>query len=884
MKSKIPSELLYPLPQPFDLLEYKQRQAEFNAWSNKQFNLISVRKLVQARATFADFVCLNIWQHCELHEERDLSLLAVGGYGRGELHPESDIDLLVLSQNNLRHESSEKISQFLTILWDLKYDVGHSVRSIEESMEMAGKDITIATNLMERRLICGNKINFDQLELQLTESDFMTSKEFYLAKRDEQEKRHKRYFSTSYNLEPNLKANPGCLRDLQTISWVAKKHFNTQSITDLVKEKYLLQDEYQEMLECQDFLWQMRFALHVVAQRNENRLLFDYQPQVAETMGFGKDGKAAIERMMKRFFRVARRVIELNNMLLQRFNSAILGTHEEVVPIDDDFALHGSSLLIRHNDAFFYRANIIKMFIHIADHPEVKTLHSDTIRLLRRVRRRLMGDLHDLEKCRSMFMTFLRHPNALGHAFTLMLKHSVLAYYMPNWRHIVGQMQFDLFHAYTVDEHTHRLLKNINRYSKPQNKDEFPRCTQIYKRLDKPELLTLAGLFHDIGKGRGGDHSKLGAIDAANFGTLHGLPKSDTKLICWLVENHLLMSITAQKNDIYDPTVIAEFAKKVKDETRLDNLYCLTVADVRATNTNLWNEWKNTLLGDLYLATQRALRHGLENAKDMRDTAKSNKEQALAILMDKAFETSNDNDASDLPPIDVERLNQIWKQFRTLYFSRHSPQQLAWHTEHLLKHKNRTKKPLVWLSDQSVRGGTQVFVYAKDQAGIFANIVSVFHNKNVNVVDAHIMNTKDGYLIDTFIVLDQDNTVIDSAQRRADIKHTIEQVLTGKIQIVPTQKRVPRQIKQFSLPVRVRFMDAKSNKRDMMELTALDTPGLLAKIANVFKQNNILLYSAKISTNGEKAEDIFKISTSDRERLDEQQKQNLVAALQSEIN
>lgn len=870
MKSKIPNELLAPLPQPFELSEYKTRLEEFAHWSAKQFNLISVRKLVQARATFVDFVLLNVWQHCLLHEENDITLMAVGGFGRSELHPESDIDLLLLSSKKLSSSANEKISSFLTTLWDLKFDVGHSVRTIKECINVAAEDITIATNLMERRLICGNKLNFEVLENKLTESGFMSSKEFYLAKRDEQEQRHARYHSTSYNLEPNLKANPGCLRDLQTISWVAKKHFNTQYTAELVEHDYLLPDEFQEMLECRDYLWQMRFALHLVAGRNENRLLFDYQPQVAEKMGFGTDGKAAVERMMKRFFRVARRVTELNTMLLQRFNSAILGNESKVTIIDDDFALHGRSMLVRHNDVFFYRANIIKMFILIADHPEIETLHSDTIRLLRRVRRRLMGDLHDLEKCRSNFMEFLRHPNALGHAFTLMMRHSVLAYYMPNWRHIVGQMQFDLFHAYTVDEHTHRLLKNIHRYSLTECKDEFPICSEIYKKLDKPELLTLAGIFHDIGKGRGGDHSKLGAIDATHFARLHGLPSTDSKLISWLVDNHLLMSITTQKQDIYDPGVINEFAKKVRDENRLNNLYCLTVADVRATNTNLWNEWKNTLLADLYLATQRVLRAGLENTKDMRETAKAHKEQALALLQQKELNT--------------ERAEQIWKQFRTVYFSRHSAQQVAWHTEHLLDHKQRTKKPLVWVSDQPVRGGTQVFVYTKDRAGLFKDIVSVFHNKNVNVADAHILNTKDGYLIDTFIILDKDNGVISSEQRRLDIKHTIEQVLTGELSITHAQKRVPRQIKQFKIPVRVRFMDAKSNKRDMMELTALDKPGLLAKIAQIFFDNNVLLYSAKISTNGEKAEDIFKISTAQREKLDEQQKQNLVEALTAELS
>ncbi|MDC2888434.1 HD domain-containing protein [Psychrosphaera algicola] len=271
--------------------------------------------------------------------------------------------------------------------------------------------------------------------------------------------------------------------------------------------------------------------------------------------------------------------------------------------------------------------------------------------------------MQDLEKCRNAFMEFLRHPNSMGHAFTLMLKHSVLAYYMPNWRHIVGQMQFDLFHAYTVDEHTHRLVKNLYRFSQPQYNNEFPLCSAIFKRLDKPELLYIAGIFHDIGKGRGGDHSELGAIDATHFGDLHKLPKSDTRLVSWLVDNHLLMSVTAQKNDIYDPDVISDFAKKVKDETRLNHLYCLTVADVRATNTNLWNDWKNSLLSDLYLSTQRALRQGLENAKDMRETAKDHKEQALTLLADKG--------------IIEEQVHHIWKQFRTLYFSRHAPRNIA---------------------------------------------------------------------------------------------------------------------------------------------------------------------------------------------------------------
>mgnify|MGYP005989423031 CR=1 FL=1 len=870
MNFQIPEPFLAPLPQPFKLMEYKARMSEFSEWSKDNFNLIPVYHLVKARAEFVDFILVNVWQHAELDQEKDLALVAVGGFGRKELHPQSDIDLLLLSKKTIKKDASDKISLFLTTLWDLRFDVGHSVRTIKDTLVAGKEDIQTATNLMERRLICGNQPNFSELCNELTHKSFITSKDFYLAKRQEQEERHNRYHSTSYNLEPNLKANPGCLRDLQTISWVAKKHFNTQEVVDLVKHKYMQADEYQELEECQDYLWQMRFALHVVANRSENRLLFDYQPLVAEMMGFGNDDKAAVERMMKRFFRVARRIIELNTMLLQRFNSAILGTTRDVTIIDDDFAIHGRSLMARHDDVFFYRANLFKMFTHVAQYDEIEKLHSSTIRLVRQVRRRLMGDLHDIQKCRDAFIEFLRHPKAMGTAFSLMLRHSILSYYMPNWRHIVGQMQFDLFHAYTVDEHTHRLIQNLYRFTKEEHKDEFPLCSQIMMRIDKPELLYMAGIFHDIGKGRGGDHSELGAIDAINFGKLHKLPKSDIEIVSWLVESHLLMSITAQKSDIYDPDVIAEFARKVKNETRLKYLYCLTVADVRATNTNLWNDWKNTLMADLYLATRRALRNGLENTKSVRETANANKEQALELFEDLTTQQ--------------EQIEKIWRRFRTLYFARHAPKHIHWHTQALLDYSTSNKQPLVMLSETAVRGGTQVFVYAKDRPALLADIVTAFDAKHVNVVDAHIMDSKNGYVMDTFIVLEQDNKLINSAERRESIKETVIKVISGEEKARGGNKRIPRQIKQFTIAVNVRIIDAKNKNRNMLELTALDTPGLLAKIATVFKEQQVSLYSAKISTIGEKAEDIFEISNADGERLTEEQIENLTEALVTELS
>ena len=869
MKVTIPNALLAPFPIPYSLVNYRSRIDEFNNWNRESFHHFPVGELVKARVVFVDFVLQNLWTAFKLSDEKDLSLLAVGGYGRGELHPESDIDLLFLSEKKLPKKCEDNLSSFITTLWDLKFDIGHAVRTLKETIKIGKEDITIATNMMERRLITGNTSGFEKLEEKLNYGNFIDSKTFYLAKRDEQEKRHSQYHSTSYNLEPNLKANPGCLRDIQTISWVAKKHFNTQSVRQLVAHGYMSSEEYTELEECQDFLWQIRFALHLIAQRSENRLLFDYQPQVAELMGFGEPSKASVERMMKRFFRVARRVIELNTMLLQRFNSSILGISRDVSILNDDFEIRGTAIKARHENIFFYRENIFKMFIHIADNPVVETLHSETIHLLRNARRRLLGDLQDMEKCRSTFMAFLRHPNAMGQAFALMLKHSVLSCYLPNWRQIVGQMQFDLFHAYTVDEHTHRLIKNLHRFSQPEHSDEFPICSDIFKKIDKPEILYIAGIFHDIGKGRGGDHSELGAIDAKSFCNLHGINKSDSDLISWLVNSHLMMSMTTQKQDIYEPSVIEKFAKTVKSSRYLDHLYCLTVADVRATNTNLWNDWKATLLADLYKLTRKLLIHGMDSSETNMELAESHKQAALSLL-------SQDTATQ-------EQVQQLWKPLKTLYFSRHEPEQISWHASQLLAHKNRETTPLVLVSDQAVRGGTQVMIYAKVQKGIFDKIVNVFDVKNINIVDAYILNTKDGYLLDTFTILEQDSSMIDFSDRRLDIKQSLENILMGKSSQRRIKQLSSRQVKHFDIPVTVNYRDSASNHYDIIEINALDTHGLLAKISSVFTKLNIKLYSAKIHTLGERAEDIFTISNEQRNKLSQQQKDQLTEALKQEL-
>jgi len=859
-----------PVPGQFTLDSYKKHFSDFLDWLKHSVATQSVATLVKARASFIDQILTQLWRHYQLDLDPQLALIAVGGYGRGELHPYSDIDLLILTSSRLSKQQQDKIGQFITVLWDLRLEVGHSVRTIKETISIGREDITVATNLLEMRFLTGNQPLFDELTVDVSKDNFWPSKDFFQAKRQEQQSRHAQYHGTAYNLEPNLKANPGGLRDIQTIGWVAKKHFRTRTMRELVAHQYLTEDEYQELMEGESYLWQMRFALHIVAGRNENRILFDYQPAVAEFLGFGDDGKPSVERMMKRFFRTVQRVSELNEMLLQHFDGSILKSHSKfkILPLDDVFESQGHLIYATDKAVFARRENILRLFWHIAEQPHIQGIHSDTLRLLRQVRRRLMGDLQDYQGCRDLFLAIIRHPHGMDRAITLMHRHGILAAYLPAWRNIVGQMQFDLFHAYTVDEHTHRLLKNLHRYSEAEFANEFPLCTDIVKRLEKPELLYLAGIFHDIAKGRGGDHSELGALDAREFGKMHKLSEFDTKLIVWLVEQHLLMSVTAQRRDIHDPAVIAEFAEKVRDETRLNYLYCLTLADIRATNDNLWNDWKGSLLRELYLGTQKAFRRGLEKPMDLRDQIREHQTEALRLLQDLGIPESS--------------IQPLWSKFKADYFARYNPRLIAWHTEHILRHAY-PHKPLVLISPTAMRGGTQVFIYTADQPKLFARIVAALDSKKVSIFDAQIMTNKEGYAMDTFVVLEQNGNAVTASSRINSIKSALEQAIAKPELVLSGKIRVNKQLKAFHVPPKVTFLAGNNKHRTMLELAALDMPGLLASIGQVFAQCDINIHAAKITTIGERAEDFFMISTHEDNALSADEQANLRRVLVDQL-
>ncbi|MCE7535308.1 bifunctional uridylyltransferase/uridylyl-removing protein GlnD [Aliivibrio fischeri] len=850
-----------------NITELKQQLTLFSQYQINAFHQHkAVSDLVLERSHYFDQLLSRLWQFFKFDDIANTSLIAVGGYGRSELHPLSDIDILILTENNTNDAFCQKVGELVTLLWDLKLEVGHSVRSITECIEIGQNDLTVATNLQEARYISGNKELSHQLKLKIHSDSFWPSESFYQAKIDEQKKRHSRYHDTTYNLEPDIKSSPGGLRDIHTLSWVARRHFGATSLLEMSQAGFLTDAEYRELLECQEFLWRVRFALHIELKRYDNRLTFGHQASVAEHLGFVGEGNRGVERMMKEFYRTLRRVAELNSMLLKIFDQAILhqGEQDDAIIINNDFQRRGRLIEARKPALFQARPDtILDMFLLMANDSTIDGVAPPTMRQLRTARRRLNRFLCEIPEAKEKFLQLTQHPNALNNAFSSMHKLGVLSAYLPQWSHIVGQMQFDLFHAYTVDEHSIRLLKHINKFSDTTNRDKHPICCEIFPKIMKKELLIIAAIFHDIAKGRGGDHSELGAVDAYDFCISHGLSKPEANLVSWLVKSHLLMSVTAQRRDIYDPDVITEFAKQVRDEERLDYLVCLTVADICATNPDLWNSWKRSLIADLYNATQRALRRGLENPPDLRDRIRHNQQMASAQLRSEGF-TQWEVDA-------------LWRRFKADYFLRHTHKQIAWHASHLLRHQDK-EKSLILISKNASRGGTEIFVYSKDQPHLFATVAAELDRRSITIYDAQVMSSKDGYALDTFMVLDQNDDPIDEERQQRLIDQLYDVKLNDQATHIKT-RRPPRQLQHFNVKTRMEFLPTKTGKRTLMEFVALDTPGLLATVGATFAQLGINLHAAKITTIGERAEDLFILTSDVGGRLDDEKQAELELAL-----
>lgn len=825
---------------------------------------VLVSDLVHQRAAFVDEILQQLWQQ-HIADDCPVSLIAVGGYGRGELHPYSDVDVLILLDESISDSPPDSLSAFLTQLWDVGLEIGHSVRTIQECRQRAEDDITIATNLLEARLLCGESSLFDSLQQLTVTNKTWDTRRFFELKREEQFARHQKYNDTANNLEPNIKESPGGLRDIQVVTWVAQQHFDVKKLEGLRQKGFLANSEFETLHKAQEFLWTIRFALHHLAGRKQEKLMIDHQRELAKQLGYeDNESRLAVEQFMKDYYRCARAVAQMNSLLLQLFEETIILADEprDIKILNRRFQSHNGYLETINPGIFaYYPYALLEVFLILEQNPQLKGVRASTIRQihahLHLIDDKFRADLRN----RSLFMEIIRQPKGITHEFRRMNELDVLGAYLPEFGRIVGQMQHDLFHAYTVDEHTLFLVRNLRRFSCEEYKNEFPLCSEVFYQLPKPELLYIAGIYHDIAKGRGGDHSVLGVVDATEFCQRHSLSDYDTSLVCFLVRNHLTMSATAQKSDLDDPDVIKKFAEQVKTTDRLNYLYLLTVADIRATNNNLWNGWRDSLLRQLYHSTRQWIEHTEAQAKSTREKSYKKYQEAMQLLQAKGRQQQD--------------ISLLWQAYDLDYFLRHSVDELIWQTEQRLDHAG--EDPLIALRSHNDKQTLELFIVTHDRPGIFAAITSSLEQCQLNVLDAKINVTSEHEALNTFIVNGE-------SLQSAEIIKALRKQLANTSEIKPYCPLItPRTMKLFKTQPNIEFETNTQLNHTVMSLYTHDRPGLVSAVAQVFLACDIQLINAKINTMGDQVEDVFFITMQDDGALskseEEQLKQRLIESL-----
>tara|TARA_B110000196_G_scaffold274530_1_gene251516 strand:+ start:947 stop:3619 length:2673 start_codon:yes stop_codon:yes gene_type:complete len=831
-----------------------------------------INELVHARAWLVDQILRMAWQQYSWPEEA--ALVAVGGYGRRELHPQSDVDLLILLGNGLDASSWHRCTQeFITFIWDLGLQIGSSVRTLEDCCEQAKNDITIATSLIESHTIIGKADLREQAFDWVISEQAWGNEAFYKARIESQQERHRRTNDTEYNLEPNIKNSPGGLRDIQTIGWIGKRHFGLSNMAQLAGHNYLNKSELDTLRKSTDYLWTIRYALHLIAKRPEERLLFDHQRKLATFFGYeDNEEELAVEQFMHRYYRTAMHLAELNQTLLQLFDQGILHAHEAdlVVSINRRFELRNGRLQACYPSLFLRQPfAMMEAFVILAQHPQCQAIGAECKRLIQTYRH-LIDDKYRRDiRVNSLFMELLRSPQRMSHTLLEMQRQGVLGDYLPAFNRIVGRMQHDMYHIYTVDAHCMKVVKKMRELLLPKERERFPVASRLVHQLPKIELLYIAGFFHDIGKGSGRDHSVVGAEEVRHFCKQHQLGKWDTELVSWLVRHHLLMSMTAQKRDISNPDIIHEFATKMGDQLHLDYLYVLTVSDINATNPALWNNWRASLLRQLYTATNRVLRLGLDVPVNHQGLIEQSQTDARKLLQAQRFN-----------PASVMRL---WKNLGDDYFIRENAKTIAWHTRTILNHQ--IEGPLVAISETSFsafEGGTQIFVYTQDKANLFAVLCAILGQLNLDIQDARIITTEDGHSMDTFIVLDSHgNTINETPTLLAQLQERLTQALLYPNDFAYiVQQRQPRAHKLFNQPSSVSLTNPEGRSWTRLELFSADRPGLLAQVGLVFMRLGISLQKAKIQSIGGRVEDVFFITLNNGHRISDE---GLLAKLENDI-
>ncbi|GAA6134424.1 [protein-PII] uridylyltransferase [Oceaniserpentilla sp. 4NH20-0058] len=810
--------------------------------------------LVQARSWFMDQLLKHAWLQFFPVDADNIALLAVGGYGRGELHPKSDIDILLLNKDEAAFSAnSEAMQSFITFMWDIKLDVGHGVRTIDDCKREAEKDLTIVTNLMETRTLIGDDSLRETMGTITGPDNIWPSHEFFIAKWEEQKERHEKHNDTDYNLEPNIKKGQGGLRDIHTVVWILERHFGSHELENLTKQGILTDFEYGMLHRCRDFLWQLRYALHMVTGREEDQLLFDFQKEIAEILGFEDDTEQlAVEHMMHQFYRYSLALNELNDLLILLFKELIIDSQNaaEIIPINNYFQRNNDYLEITQPHLFKENPNaMLEVFYHLATDNSLKGVKANTVRAIRDNRHLIDENFRTAPDNIRTFMALMRNEQHVTRELERMLNYGILGQYIPEFGAIIGHMQHDLFHSYTVDQHSLRAIKFMRRLRYGTEKELFPLASKLILDIPKKEILYLAALLHDVGKVLPGDHEITGAEIADVFCQQHGLSEKDSQLVVWLVRNHLLFSQTSQRIDYADPDAIHHFATLIGDRRHLDYLFIFSAADIYSTNKKLWTSWRAEQMRNLYSETLHLLRRGLDNPINKDEWVKETQQAVIARLQDHGYSEKD--------------VMTMWENPGDEYFLRESVDTLVWHALALFKHQD-TSKPLVLIgetSNNSFEGATQIFIHMKDQPHLFAAMTTALDQLHLNIQDARIITSANNNALDTYIVLNEDGEPITEELRLQKIQNTLEEALSHPEEFSQLiQRRTSRQLKQFDFKPIVNLSNDPFTKRSLLEIIAPDRPGLLACMGQLFMEYELSLETAKILTEGEKIDDIFYIT------------------------
>ena len=798
--------------------------------------------LLRRLSTYTDQCLLDLHHLYALPSHS--ALVAVGGYGRQELYPHSDVDVLILLQHSPSVNDTHLIENFIAALWDTGLKVASSVRTIPQCLEAADADIATQTAQLEARFVSGNQQLFNELQTALQQQ--LDVQAFFEAKLTEMRQRHAQYQNTPYALEPNCKESPGALRDLQVLLWIAKAMSLGRTWREIAQSDLLSSAEVRALNQATQAFMRLRIELHLLTGRAEDRLLFEYQPALADIFGFNQPNpQRASEKLMQRYYWAARLVHQMNMILLQSLEERLFASNSSPIKtINDHFFIKNQRLHLKHPQSLHTQPHLIlECFLLWQQYPEIQSLSADTLRALWHSRRLVNQKFRLDPKNQAAFLRILQAPRVVLHSLRLMNLLGILSRYIPEFRHIVGQMQHDLFHVYTVDQHTLMVIRNLRRFTLAEYADEHPLASEIMAQFERPWVLYIAALFHDIAKGRGGNHSELGAQDALNFCQRHQICTEDSDLIQFLVAEHLSMSTVAQKRDISDPLVINHFAAQVKNLRYLQALYLLTVADIKGTNPSIWNSWKAKLLAQLYAQSRKALQGQQPGTSEVLAQRKA---QALSLLLQQG--------------LDETAIQDLWAVLDISYFLRHECEEIIWHSQALYG-ALLYPKPVIEMRPVGAGETVQVMIYTPDRDDLFMHICAFFDQHHLSVQDARIYTTLHGWALDSFVLLLPRHSIYSSAWAQS-----IQQALSLHLQQAPeirvdadttyiqTQSRRAR---MFPIPATIDIHPMSEINKWRISIVCADRKGLLYSIAQVFTLLRISLKSAKIMTLGERVEDTF---------------------------